>query len=106
MTKIAMVSVNGIVQSPSDYSIINNYVHLHNPIGPLDHLTVHYVEDFKYEVLASADVDNEPWVTVRANKEISAWLRPLKNESVYELKPGEGLFDMPERIFLLLKLKW
>lgn len=55
-------------------------------------------------------VDGENWYTVEVNRNASAWLHKLKLDDDrifvgYSCALGD-LFDLPEDLFILTKLKW
>ena len=63
----------------------------------------------KFEINAKAEVDGDTWYTVSCTKDISEWLRTQPKELRYEaLAHGWVLsqFDIHEKLYTLLALKW
>lgn len=58
-------------------------------------------------ICQSAVVDGEIWYTVQLSIPAREWLREQPKEHWCELKPGrEGYFDISEKIYVALKLKF
>jgi hypothetical protein len=53
-----------------------------------------------------SQVDGEPWWKLDLSYPASKWLRALNDPRVVEIKGADGLFDVPEDIYILTKLKW
>lgn len=61
-----------------------------------------------YVKLASAEVDNETWYTIRCNKTVGSWIRQDQNKKFwYEHSSGlVDIFDVHEKLYTTLILKW
>lgn len=68
-----------------------------------------FIEPMRYEVLDESIVDGKRWFSVQVNDEIVEWLLDtfiLDVDFVFVHHLKGVWVDMPERVFVLLKLKW
>lgn len=98
-----LVFVNGVLQSPSDYTIVNDNVTFNFPVTAADVINIKSTRPFMHRVVDSEIVDNEPWHTIMCNAEISAWLR---THNCYEHPGGQQKFDLSEKLYSIVCLKW
>lgn len=57
-----------------------------------------------YKLITNAQVDDAQWFTVKCNREVSAWVRTQSRAMWYE--HGETIFDVHEKIYTQIGLKW
>lgn len=64
----------------------------------------------KYKVIDRAEVDGEPWRTVRCNKEISKWIKTQEGSWQEHIDQSwhvyANTFDISEELYMLLVLKF
>ena len=76
-----------------------------------NHVTAMREERYlKYKVINSAEVDGEPWRTVRCNKEISKWIKTQEGSWQEHIDQSWNIyantFDISEELYLMLVLKF
>lgn len=59
-----------------------------------------------YQFTGPYTVDGESWYQIDLDYEASQWLRELGDPRVVEVKNISRCFDVPEDIYIMLKLKW
>jgi hypothetical protein len=63
-----------------------------------------------HKVISRAEVDGEPWLTVKCNLEVSKWLRKQKNSSREHIDQQWNAyldtFDISEELYMMLVLKF
>jgi predicted ATP-dependent Lon-type protease len=61
----------------------------------------------KYIKKDSATVDGKLWHTITATKPIAKWIRKQSKQHWYQHSTGPiEMFDISDKIFLLLKVNW
>ena len=68
------------------------------------------IQEPKHEILISAEVDGEPWHTIKCKPEISKWIR-TQDSSWHEHIDANwylhrNMFDISEELYMLLVLKF
>jgi predicted ATP-dependent serine protease len=68
------------------------------------------IQEPKHEIIVSAEVDGEPWHTIKCKPEISKWIR-THTDSWYEHIDARwylhrNMFDISEELYMLLVLKF
>ena len=68
------------------------------------------IKEPKHEILVSAEVDGEPWHTIKCKPEISKWIR-MQDNSWHEHIDARwylhrNMFDISEELYMLLVLKF
>ena len=76
-----------------------------------NHVTAMREERYlNYKVIDSADVDGEPWRTVRCSKEISTWIRTQDGSWQEHIDQSWNIyantFDISEELYMMLVLKF
>ena len=63
-----------------------------------------------HKVISSAEVDGEPWLTVKCNYEVAKWLRKQKSSWHEHIDQQWNVyldtFDISEELYLMLVLKF
>jgi len=63
-----------------------------------------------HKVVSRAEVDNEPWLTIRCNREVANWLRTKKTSCHKHVdQPWNAYletFDISEELYMMLVLKF
>jgi hypothetical protein len=62
-----------------------------------------------YEILDQAEVDGEPWYTVKCNREVADWVRKQTTEQWVTNNAWlyhENNFDIHYELYALMRLTW
>lgn len=82
----------------------------HRPINNAQLPPAKYVMNHAYEVLSEADVDDERWYVIQAEPKVARWVREQSWDLWYEHRIGNfkvlDTFDINEKIYTMLVLKW
>jgi hypothetical protein len=58
------------------------------------------------KLVTSAPVDGKTWYTVKLTMPAAKWLRRQPGADWQEHKPGNGYFDISDKLYTALTLKW
>lgn len=72
-----------------------------------------HVNNFNFAVASTGTVDGETWRTIKCFDEVAEWIREQPGSDIewVELTPGlqfpkANIFDVNERIYFMLALRW
>ena len=73
----------------------------------LDQLDFFWNHSHSYVVKDSGLVDDNLWHTITANRETAKWIRRQSKDHWYEHRSTSvAMFDVSDKLFLLLKVRW